>query len=76
MAIRARKHFSQNFLTDANVIEQIAAAINPAQTDHILEIGPAEVRLLIFSLDQDVTLIWLRLTGISSIDLKRYTQMS
>ncbi len=40
MAIRARKHFSQNFLTNTNVIEQIAAAINPAQTDHILEIGP------------------------------------
>ena len=40
MAIRSRKRFGQNFLTDANIIQQIVSAINPAPTDHILEIGP------------------------------------
>jgi len=35
-----RKRFGQNFLTDPNVIDQIISAINPVQSDQILEIGP------------------------------------
>ncbi len=38
--MRSRKRFAQNFLNDPNVVEQIVAAINPVDTDHILEIGP------------------------------------
>lgn len=37
---RARKRFGQNFLKDRAVVEQIINAINPAGTDHIVEIGP------------------------------------
>ena len=35
-----RKRFGQNFLTDEGVITQIADAINPRPTDHLVEIGP------------------------------------
>jgi 16S rRNA (adenine1518-N6/adenine1519-N6)-dimethyltransferase len=35
-----RKRFGQNFLTDANVIDQIISEINPLKSDRILEIGP------------------------------------
>ncbi|MCB1646549.1 MAG: 16S rRNA (adenine(1518)-N(6)/adenine(1519)-N(6))-dimethyltransferase RsmA [Pseudomonadales bacterium] len=38
--MRARKRFGQNFLQDPSVIDRIAFAINPAPSDHILEIGP------------------------------------
>ena len=37
---RARKRFGQNFLTDAAVIDRIAAAIDPRPGDHLVEIGP------------------------------------
>ena len=40
MKNRSRKRFGQNFLTDKNVVDQIGLAINAAQTDRILEIGP------------------------------------
>ncbi len=39
---RARKRFGQNFLTDESVVQQIARAINPAPTDHLIEIGPGK----------------------------------
>ncbi len=35
-----RKRFGQHFLTDAEVIECIFAALRLAETDHVLEIGP------------------------------------
>jgi 16S rRNA (adenine1518-N6/adenine1519-N6)-dimethyltransferase len=35
-----RKRFGQNFLHDAGIISRIVAAINPQDTDHIVEIGP------------------------------------
>jgi len=38
--IRARKHLSQNFLTDDNVIKKIIKSINLEQSDHVVEIGP------------------------------------
>ena len=38
--IRARKHLSQNFLTDENVIKKIIKSINLEQDDHVVEIGP------------------------------------
>ena len=37
---KARKRFGQNFLTDEDIIERIARAINPKEGDNILEIGP------------------------------------
>jgi len=37
---RARKRFGQNFLQDANVINQIIKAINPKIENHVVEIGP------------------------------------
>ncbi len=36
----ARKRFGQNFLNDQNVIDNIVAAIDPQNTDHLVEIGP------------------------------------
>jgi 16S rRNA (adenine1518-N6/adenine1519-N6)-dimethyltransferase len=36
----ARKRFGQHFLDSAQVITDITAAINPAATDHVVEIGP------------------------------------
>lgn len=35
-----RKRFGQNFLQDAHVIESIVHAVNPAETDTVIEIGP------------------------------------
>ena len=37
-----RKRFGQNFLRDESIIEAIARAIAPANSDHIVEIGPGE----------------------------------
>ena len=42
MSHRPRKRFGQNFLVDANIINQIVAAINPAAHDRLVEIGPGE----------------------------------
>ncbi len=38
----ARRRFGQNFLIDANIIDQIVATIAPKQTDNLLEIGPGK----------------------------------
>lgn len=40
MQHRPRKRFSQNFLVDRSVIEDIVAAIAPKDEDRIVEIGP------------------------------------
>jgi len=37
---RARRRFGQNFLTDANAIRRIGAALSPGVLDNVLEIGP------------------------------------
>lgn len=37
-----RKRFGQHFLIDHQVIDRIIAAINPRQTDHLVEIGPGQ----------------------------------
>jgi len=37
---RPRKRFGQNFLHDGSIVQQIIAAINPVESDHIVEIGP------------------------------------
>jgi 16S rRNA (adenine1518-N6/adenine1519-N6)-dimethyltransferase len=37
---RARRRFGQNFLTDANAIRRIGAALAPLPFDNVLEIGP------------------------------------
>ena len=37
---RARRRFGQNFLTDANAIRRIGAALAPSASDNVLEIGP------------------------------------
>ena len=37
-----RKRFGQNFLRDESIIEAIARAIAPINSDHIVEIGPGE----------------------------------
>ncbi len=39
---RPRKRFSQNFLHDGGVIEQIIASIHPHPGEHIVEIGPGQ----------------------------------
>jgi 16S rRNA (adenine1518-N6/adenine1519-N6)-dimethyltransferase len=39
---KARKRFGQNFLTDTHVIRKIIAAVNPAKTDNVVEIGPGQ----------------------------------
>ncbi|MEQ8955161.1 MAG: 16S rRNA (adenine(1518)-N(6)/adenine(1519)-N(6))-dimethyltransferase RsmA, partial [Gammaproteobacteria bacterium] len=41
-AHRPRKRFGQNFLHDRQVIDRIIDAIDPQQTDHILEVGPGQ----------------------------------
>ncbi len=37
-----RKRFGQNFLQDDAVIQAIARAVNPHQSDHLVEIGPGQ----------------------------------
>ena len=39
---RARKRFSQNFLTDRNIVDNIIRAINPKPNDQLVEIGPGK----------------------------------
>ena len=38
--LRAKKHLSQNFLTDQNAIKRIIKSFNLAKSDHVIEIGP------------------------------------
>jgi 16S rRNA (adenine1518-N6/adenine1519-N6)-dimethyltransferase len=40
MSHRPRKRFGQNFLHDERVVDRIVAAIAPARTDRLVEIGP------------------------------------
>jgi 16S rRNA (adenine1518-N6/adenine1519-N6)-dimethyltransferase len=40
MEHRPRKRFGQNFLHDPGIIRRIAAVIDPAPGDHLVEIGP------------------------------------
>ena len=37
-----RKRFGQHFLRDQAIIQQIVAALQPKQTDHLVEIGPGQ----------------------------------
>jgi 16S rRNA (adenine1518-N6/adenine1519-N6)-dimethyltransferase len=39
---QARKRFGQNFLIDQNIIEKIVAAIAPAPSHNLIEIGPGQ----------------------------------
>lgn len=39
---QARKRFGQHFLHDRNIIDRILRAINPSETDNIVEIGPGQ----------------------------------
>jgi len=45
MAHQARKRFGQHFLTEPDVIEMIVAAVAPAPSEIIVEIGPGEAAL-------------------------------
>ncbi len=67
---KPRKRFGQNFLTDDGVIQNIARAINPKSTDHVVEIGPGQgaltgpvlqsgCRLDAVELDRDLTTLLL-----------------
>ena len=38
--LRAKKHLSQNFLTDQNVIKKIIKSFDLGKSDHVIEIGP------------------------------------
>ena len=60
-----RKRFGQNFLTDDGIIGDIASAISPQASDHIVEIGPGQgaltetlaptgCRLDVIELDRDL----------------------
>ena len=40
MKRQARKRFGQHFLVDATVIQRILSLLNPAPSDHLVEIGP------------------------------------
>src|SRR3954469_21251053 len=40
LGLRARKSYSQSFLTDIRLTEQIAAAADLAPDDEVLEVGP------------------------------------
>ena len=42
MSHTPRKRFGQNFLRDESVIASIANAVSPAESDHLVEIGPGE----------------------------------
>ena len=42
MSHTPRKRFGQNFLRDESVIAGIAKAVNPVESDHVVEIGPGE----------------------------------
>jgi len=53
---RARKRFSQNFLTDFSILEKIAKAIAPDSIDKIIEIGPGKGALTELILNSDVEL--------------------
>ena len=70
---RARKRFGQNFLRDQAVTDRLVRAINPRQSDHVVEIGPgqgalthgllAAGRLDLVELDFDLTPHLRRLFG-------------
>ena len=38
--LKAKKHLSQNFLTDQNVIKKIIKSFDLRKSDHVIEIGP------------------------------------
>ena len=38
--VQPRKRFGQNFLVDHNIISRIIRAVNPSESDHLVEIGP------------------------------------
>jgi 16S rRNA (adenine1518-N6/adenine1519-N6)-dimethyltransferase len=38
----ARKRFGQNFLQDSRIIHQIVMAIDPLESEHVVEIGPGQ----------------------------------
>ena len=42
MSHTPRKRFGQNFLRDQSVIANIAKAVSPVESDHLVEIGPGE----------------------------------
>ena len=42
MSHTPRKRFGQNFLRDESVIASITKAVSPAESDHLVEIGPGE----------------------------------
>ena len=48
----AKKSLGQNFLVDRNIVEKIVAAVDPASTDRILEIGPGRGALTELLLDR------------------------
>jgi 16S rRNA (adenine1518-N6/adenine1519-N6)-dimethyltransferase len=49
---KARKRFGQNFLSDADIIARIVAAINPQAGDHMVEIGPGQAALTLKLLER------------------------
>jgi len=66
MQHRPRKRFSQNFLTDAAVIDSIVRAISPHSDDRLIEIGPGLAALTgplaaivqslhVIEIDRDIT---------------------
>lgn len=62
--VRAKKSLGQNFLVDPNYQKKIVAALDPQETDHIIEIGPGtgaltqhlvgKTRLTVIELDDDL----------------------
>lgn len=54
---RAKKHLSQNFLIDRNIIEKICLAADVQEEDNILEIGPGPGALTEFLLKKGANVI-------------------
>jgi len=52
MAHQARKRFGQNFLVDQSIIQRIVNAVNPQESDHIIEIGPGKGAITCLILEQ------------------------
>lgn len=54
-ALRARKRFGQNFLTDTAFVDKIVKALRITASDHLVEVGPGHGALTELLLSSDAT---------------------
>ncbi len=67
---RARKRFGQNFLRDQSIIDEIIAAADPQEGDHVIEIGPGRGVLTSAILSQELALTAIEIDRDLSRDLR------